>query len=395
MAVKRRTNNKNPPILSHEFIIQNHADIVACVAMVFVVGLMFQVTSPIASLFIALHHNVTLTPADATLPNVHEPVMYTSGIKDIPAIFFYLLIAIVMHQIVQEYLLDKVNRKLHLSKVKHTKFNESGQLLCFYLVSLIWAGDIMLKENLFNIRSLWENYPHTTMPFVFKFFFIVQISYWLHIFPELYFQKIKREDMSARIEYASLYLGFIISAYLFNYTRIALVLLVLQYVAEAVFHACRILSYSDKEGVASPLYHVHEILFVLARLGTITMSVLAFWYGLAQAPAAQQVIDLASGTYNTFVFRIVVLAAICLLQAYQMWNFITFHLKRRRENAALASSGFGLAPAAKPRKTQQEKAKARKERAAKEASSTKDDDNDEGDLPEVDQDTKKTLRQRK
>ena len=90
--------------------------------MVFVVGLMFQVTSPIASLFIALHHNVTLTPpADgAPPPPLHEPVMYTSGIKDIPAIFFYLLIAIVMHQIVQEYLLDKVNRKLHLSKVRRT-----------------------------------------------------------------------------------------------------------------------------------------------------------------------------------------------------------------------------------------------------------------------------------
>ncbi len=43
MAVKRRTSNKNPPIFSHEFVIQNHADIVACIAMVFVVGLMFQV----------------------------------------------------------------------------------------------------------------------------------------------------------------------------------------------------------------------------------------------------------------------------------------------------------------------------------------------------------------
>lgn len=40
----RKTSNKNPPILSHEFIIQNHADIVSCVAMVFVVGLMIQVS---------------------------------------------------------------------------------------------------------------------------------------------------------------------------------------------------------------------------------------------------------------------------------------------------------------------------------------------------------------
>ena len=113
MAVKRRTTNKNPPILSHDFIIQNHADIVACIAMVFVVGLMFQVTSPFASLFIALHHNISIPisgPAGA-----HELVFYTSGVKDIPAIFFYLLIAIVMHQIIQEYLLDKVNELLAMS----------------------------------------------------------------------------------------------------------------------------------------------------------------------------------------------------------------------------------------------------------------------------------------
>lgn len=39
-----KKDKKNPPILSHEFVIQNHADIVSCVAMVFVVGLMVQVS---------------------------------------------------------------------------------------------------------------------------------------------------------------------------------------------------------------------------------------------------------------------------------------------------------------------------------------------------------------
>ena len=43
MGIRRPKSTKNPPILSHEFMIQNHADIVSCVAMVFVVGLMFQV----------------------------------------------------------------------------------------------------------------------------------------------------------------------------------------------------------------------------------------------------------------------------------------------------------------------------------------------------------------
>lgn len=43
MGIRKKTN-KNPPVLSHEFIIQNHADIVSCVAMVFLLGLMFEVS---------------------------------------------------------------------------------------------------------------------------------------------------------------------------------------------------------------------------------------------------------------------------------------------------------------------------------------------------------------
>jgi len=385
MAVKRRST-KNPPVLSHEFVIQNHADIVACVAMVFVVGLMFQVSSPLASLFIALHHNVSV-PVEVSPGQVQDVVNYTAGTKDMPAIFFYLLIAIVMHQIIQEYLLDRVNRKLHLSKIKHTKFNESGQLLSFYIVSLLWAGDIVMRENLFSIRQLWEGYPHNQMTFMFKFFYIVQIAYWLHIFPELYFQKVKREDMPARIQYASLYLLFVGGAYLFSYTRVALCLLVLQYFTEAVFHTSRLLSYAEKTDIARPLYRIHDILFVLARLGSITLAVLTFWHGLAKASEAEQVIDWQNGTFNTLMFRITALVSICVLQAYLMMNFITFQLKKRREDAAIQLT----MPSGKSKKSQQEKAKARKEKPKKESK----EDEDENELPEVDQDTKQSLRQRK
>jgi translocating chain-associated membrane protein 1 len=356
---------------------------------------MFQVTSPLASLFIALHHNVTFPAQEGAPPAITDPVYYTSGMKDFPAIFFYLLIAIVMHQIIQEYLLDKVNRKLHLSKVKHSKFNESGQLLSFYLVSLIWAGDILFRENLFHVRSLWDGYPHVYMTFMFKFFFIVQISYWLHIFPELYFQKHKREEMGPKIQYASLYLCSIGAAYLFNYTRVALPILILQYVVEAVFHACRLLSYAEKVEIARPLYHLHEVLFVLARLASITLAVLTFWYGLALLPVEQQVIDVANGIFNTSLFRLFALVAIGLLQAWLMWNFITFHIRRMRENAALSSSAAAANASEKKRKTQQEKAKARKEKQVVSKKEAEKENDDEMDLPEVDRDTKKALRQRK
>merc|ERR1712214_83440 len=378
MVVKGK-KTKNPPVLSHEFVIQNHADIVACVAMVFVVGLMFQISSPAASVFIALHHNVTV-PTEIQ-PGVFQDVLaYTQGPKDIPAIFFYLLISVVMHAIIQEYLLDKVNKKLHLSKVKFNKFNESGQLLAFYLVSLFWGGDLILRENLLNVASIWEGYPHNNMTFLFKFFFIIQISYWLHIFPELYFQKTKKEDMPPKIQYAVLYLAFIVASYVFRFTRLALVLLVIHYLAETVFHICRILAYSEKTSISSKLFKLGDLLFVLAQLSSVILAVLTFWFGLAKLPAEQQSLDIAAGNFNTGLIRLNSLIAVCFLQAWLMWNFIALQFKMMRETKPSTSSGSGSAM--KTRKTEQEKAKARKLRREQE-------DRDE-DLPEVDQDAKKS-----
>jgi len=377
--MKKKT--KTPPVLSHEFVIQNHADIVACVAMVFVVGLMFQVTTPLASVFIVMHHNTT-APVEVQPGVIQDLTFYTAGLKDIPAVFFYLLISVVMHAIIQEYLLDKVNKKLHLSKVKYGKFNESGQLLAFYLVSLVWGGDLLLRENILNVASLWEGYPHNNMTFLFKFFFIIQISYWLHIFPELYFQKMKKEEMPAKIQYAVLYLAFIGASYVLRFTRLSLVLLVIHYLAEAVFHLCRLLAYAEKTSISSKLFKLGDLLFVLARLSSVILAVLTFWFGLSKVPAEQQVVDAAAGNYNTGLVRLNCLVAVCLLQAWLMWNWIMFQVKRMREAKPSASSSSSSSSASKNRKTEQEKAKARKLR--------KEQEDRESDLPEVDQDAKKS-----
>merc|ERR1719458_2495281 len=222
-----------------------------------------------------MHHNVT-APVEVQPGVLQDLTFYTAGLKDIPAVFFYLLISVVMHAIIQEYLLDKVNKKLHLSKVKYGKFNESGQLLAFYLVSLIWGGDLLLRENILNVASLWEGYPHNNMTFLF--------------------------------------------------TRLSLVLLVIHYLAEAVFHLCRLLAYTEKTGVSNKLFKLGDLLFVLARLSSVILAVLTFWFGLAKVPAEQQVVDTAEGNFNTGLLRLNCLVAVCFLQAWMMWNWIMFQV---------------------------------------------------------------------
>lgn len=333
MAVPRRgKSNKSPPILSHEFVIQNHADIVSCVAMVLVIGLMFQATSPVASLFIALQHNITVNATTETAPTSY----YTYGLKDLFTIFFYVLICIVVHAVIQEYILDKLNRRMHLSKVKHSKFNESGQLLVFYAASAIWGMDIIIRENYAsNISRLWEGYPHINLPFVVKFYYVLQLAYWVHSYPELYFQKVKKDELWSRIQYITMYLVFISVGYLLNLTRLTLFLLVLHYVVELIFHASRLLYFSEKSEIANPGFMIWNILFVVVRLFTITLSVLALWYGLSKTSAAS--INFADGNFNTHIVRINCLVAIFFLQAWVMWNFITFHLRRVREKTEAAA----------------------------------------------------------
>merc|ERR1711902_370859 len=221
-----------------------------------------------------------------------------------------------------------------------------------------WGGDLILRENLLNVSSIWEGYPHNSMTFLFKFFFIIQISYWLHIFPELYFQKVKREEMPAKIQYAILYLTFIVASYVFRFTRLSLVLLVIHYLAEAVFHLCRLLAYAEKTGISSKLFKLGDLLFVLARLSSVILAVLTFWFGLSKVPAEQQVVDIPAGNFNTGLLRLNSLVAVCLLQAWMMWNWIMFQVKRMREAKNTSSSSSSAA--SKTRKTEQEKAKARK-----------------------------------
>ncbi|XP_074843201.1 translocating chain-associated membrane protein 1 isoform X2 [Carettochelys insculpta] len=327
MAVRKKSS-KNPPVLSHEFIVQNHADIVSCVAMVFLLGLMFEITAKAAVIFVTLQYNVTIPATEQSTETIS---LYHYGIKDLATVFFYMLVAIIIHAIIQEYVLDKINRRMHFSKTKHSKFNESGQLSAFYLFSCSWGTSILISENyVSDPMSLWKDYPHMLIPFQMKFFYISQLAYWFHAFPELYFQKTKKEDIPRQLVYIGLYLFHIAGAYLLNLTRLGLVLLVLHYFVEFLFHISRLFYFSDEKYQKG--FSLWAGLFVFGRLLTLILSVLTVGFGLARAE--NQNLNLTTGNFNVLAIRIIVLSSICGTQAFMMWKFINFQLRRWREHSS-------------------------------------------------------------
>ncbi|CAI4227198.1 unnamed protein product [Auanema sp. JU1783] len=356
-----RQKKATPPILSHEFVIQNHGDIMSCVLMLFVVGLMFPTTSTVSAWFVAPQYNHTI-PVNTENGSTNVTV-YLNGLKDLCTIFFYTVAWVVAHAVIQEYVLDKFQRKAHLSKVKTFKFTESGHHIIFAAYSAVHAFYVIMEfiQTYSDIKRIWLGYPddHKWMSLSTKLFAILQIAYWLHQFPEFYFQKFKREEMRQRSIVSIIYIGFIGAAYIMNFLRVAAVLLFLEYASQTLFHIARIAHFIEKKSIAKPAFKVWNIAFILVRLASTVLTVTIFWYGLRQSESAY--IDVASGNFNTTYVRINSLFFILFLQLVQLWNFISFHIKRFKDNNRKKGDKKKPIPAAKPLK------KARQEDSEEEA----------------------------
>ncbi|KAK0427691.1 hypothetical protein QR680_010370 [Steinernema hermaphroditum] len=351
-AAGARAKKTSPPIMSHEFVIQNHGDIMSCVLMVIVVGFMFNYTAPLANIFVLPQYNETVAvPAEAA-----PQTFYRNGPLDLCVFFFYTIAWITMHAVIQEYVLDKLQRKLHLSKTRMSKFNESGHLLFFSVYSAIHAGFLINDLDLIsNPIKLWVGYPleHRYMSLSMKLFFIFQISHWLHQFPEFYFQKVKRDEISQRSTYSAVYFFFILAAYAFNFSRLALVLLFVDYFTQSIFHFTRMLHFSGKSKYTANGFMLWNALFVVTRFLSATAAVFVLWYGLRvnETPF----VDLKEGNFNTAFIRLNSILCILVLQVFMLWNFGLFHINRLRERSSKAKHDQQQVKAKEAQKLQQKK----------------------------------------
>ncbi|XP_004040361.4 translocating chain-associated membrane protein 1-like 1 [Gorilla gorilla gorilla] len=329
----RKKSTKNPPVLSQEFILQNHADIVSCVGMFFLLGLVFEGTAEASIVFLTLQHSVAVPAAEEQATGSKS--LYYYGVKDLATVFFYMLVAIIIHATIQEYVLDKINKRMQFTKAKQNKFNESGQFSVFYFFSCIWGTFILISENCLSDPTLiWKARPHSMMTFQMKFFYISQLAYWFHAFPELYFQKTKKQDIPRQLVYIGLHLFHITGAYLLYLNHLGLLLLVLHYFVELLSHMCGLFYFSDEKyqkGVS-----LWAIVFILGRLVTLIVSVLTVGFHLAGSQNRNP--DALTGNVNVLAAKIAVLSSSCTIQAYVTWNLITLWLQRWVEVSNIQAS---------------------------------------------------------
>lgn len=246
---------------------------------------------------------------------------------------------------------QKISKKLHLSKFKLARFNESGQLVVFYAMSFLWGLEVIFREKYIgNVSKLWDEFPNHPMGFLHKLFFIIQLSYYLHMLPELYFQKIKKEDQQPKIIHSILGFSVIAIGYMLGFQRVAIVLLSLHYFSEFISHTFLLIDIFDKEEKFSKLRFLNNILFVTTRFGTMVLTFLVLYYGIGGTEHRSR--------------GLIGLVLVFALQGYLIYEFLTEQLRSKREN-----------------QTEIVKVKA----ATKSPSKSKKERKKESDLPEADQ----------
>lgn len=82
----------------------------------------------------------------------------------------------------------------------------------FYHKSIKW----IYSGEAWYINFIFVGYPIHPMSFLLKLWWIVQASYWIHTVPELYFQRIKKDEWAARIRHATAAFAFVALAYGFK-----------------------------------------------------------------------------------------------------------------------------------------------------------------------------------
>ncbi|XP_005386865.1 PREDICTED: translocating chain-associated membrane protein 1-like 1 [Chinchilla lanigera] len=332
----RKKGSRNPPVLSHEFILQNHADMASCVGMFFVLGLMFEGTAEVSIVFLTLQHGASVPAGEGASAGART--LYHYGARDLATVFFYMLVAIIAHATLQEYVLDRIGRRMQFTKARQSKLNESGQLSVFYVVSCVWGSCILVSENcLADPSLLWRAHPHPLMTFQMKFFYISQLAYWFHGFPELYFQKIKKQDIPGQLIYIGLHLFHISGAYLLYLNHLGLFLLVLHYFVELLSHLCGLFYFSDEKyqkGVS-----LWALVFISGRLVTLIVSVVTVGFHLAGSQTqTRNTTDALAGNVNVLAAKIAVLSSSCSIQVYITWTLITVRVQRWVEDSTLQAS---------------------------------------------------------
>ncbi|GMG43642.1 unnamed protein product [Ambrosiozyma monospora] len=190
-----------------------------------------------------------------------EPKMYGKGKKDICFVLYMMIFFTFYREFLMQVILKPTAKHFGLHKEnKLNRFMEQSYSMCYYGITGPWGLYIMKHTTLwyFNTTAFYEDYPHKTHEYMFKYYYLSQAAFWSQQSVVLILQLEKpRKDFHELVFHHIVTMALIACSYRFHYTWMGLAVYITMDISDWFLATAKTLNYLD-----SPLTNYVFISFV-------------------------------------------------------------------------------------------------------------------------------------
>lgn len=148
------------------------------------------------------------------------------------------------------------------------RFGEQGYDVISHVFAVTIGTFIMQNHDsgyrFMNLDGLWRDYPHYKMAGSMKLYYLGQMGFWLQQVLTLHLEK-RRKDYSQMFIHHIITVSLLYLSYLYNFTRIGNVILVLMDVSDIVLGSAKMLKYLKHETLCDIAFGLFMLSWIVTR----------------------------------------------------------------------------------------------------------------------------------
>ncbi|KAM5356944.1 hypothetical protein ACJ41O_003590 [Fusarium nematophilum] len=223
-------------------------------------------------LFILLSHNLVSDAETVTIKflqlSYYNPLTnkYGVGADDLYFIVFYVILITAARAFTISHLLVPLAQLQGILKQKKlNRFTEQAWLLTYY--SVFWPMGMYIyyhSSYFLNLERLWTDWPDRELSGLAKYYFLVQLSFWLQQIAVLHIEE-KRKDYWMVLTHHFVTIGLIWSCYCYHLTNVGNLILIIMDVADILLPLAKCLRYSGFKKSCDAVFGLFVLSWVISR----------------------------------------------------------------------------------------------------------------------------------
>ncbi|KAK7206414.1 TLC domain-containing protein [Myxozyma melibiosi] len=197
---------------------------------------------------------------------VEHSGLYVKGHDDIYFVFFWVVAFTFIRAFMMDYIFVPFAARAGISSKKDlARFAEQAWSLAYYLV-LTPLGTYLAYNSpyWFNLDGLWLDWPHRELQPLFKFYYLVQLAFWLQQIFVLNIEK-RRKDFTQMFTHHIVTSVLLVASYNYCFTRSGNVILCLMDVVDIALSSAKMLKYLGFQTLCDCVFGIFILLWIITK----------------------------------------------------------------------------------------------------------------------------------